>query len=345
VSAADQAAVTDSEADSLFADLSDAPALVIAVSGGPDSTALLWLAARWRKRRRRGPVLIAVTVDHGLRPDSAREAAGVKRFAETLGVAHRTMRWIGEKPATGIQQAARAARYRLLAAAARKAGAQHILTAHTRDDQAETVLHRLARGSGLAGLAGIARLSRFDGLTLVRPCLGLAKGRLIATLQAARIPFVEDPSNEDPRFLRPRLRRMMPALAVEGLDAARLAGFAQRAARANAAIEAAVDAAAARHMTVSEHGLAIETAAYVQLPTEVALRLLGRAVAGTGNEGPVELGKLEAFGAALIHAFESKQQNARFRRTLAGALVTLREGRITVEQAPPRRFQRGRKAP
>jgi tRNA(Ile)-lysidine synthase len=98
-------------------------------------------------------------------------------------------------------------------------------------------------------------------------------------------------------------------------------------------------------MVVSEPGLAIDAAAYVQLPSEVALRLLGRAIARIGNEGPVELGKLEAFGAGLMHALGSKPQNARFRRTLAGALVTLREGRITVEEAPPRRFQRGRKVP
>jgi tRNA(Ile)-lysidine synthase len=343
VPAADAAIVSDSEADSLFADLGDAPALVIAVSGGPDSTALLWLVARWRKRRRRGPVLTAVTVDHGLRPESAREAAAVKRLAAKLGVAHRTMRWTGPKPATGIQQAAREARYRLLAAAARKAGAHHILTAHTRDDQAETVLHRLARGSGLAGLAGIARLSRRDGLTLVRPCLGIAKARLVATLRAAHIPYAEDPSNQDPRFLRPRLRRLMPALAVEGLDAARLAGFAQRAARANAAIEAAVDEAVARLATVAEHRLTIDAGHYEKLPTEVALRLLGRAVDRAGDEGPVELGKLEALAAGLGQA--SNRRSARFRRTLAGALVTLREGRLTVERAPPRRFQHGRKVP
>src|SRR5512142_1030926 len=82
-------AVTDAEADALFADLIDQPALVLAVSGGPDSTALMWLAARWRRRQRRGPKLIAVTVDHGLRPEARREAAAVKRLAAHLGIAHR----------------------------------------------------------------------------------------------------------------------------------------------------------------------------------------------------------------------------------------------------------------
>src|SRR3954468_6794572 len=153
--------ISVSEAAALFADLSDEPALILAISGGPDSTALMWLAARWRARRKRGPKLIAVTIDHGLRPESAREALTVKRLARKLGIAHRTMAWTGTKPATGIQEAARNARYRLLADAARKSGARHILTAHTLDDQAETVLFRLARGSGVSGLKGMTRLRPF----------------------------------------------------------------------------------------------------------------------------------------------------------------------------------------
>ena len=153
MSAASEAPVSVSEAAALFADLSEAAALILAVSGGPDSTALLWLAARWRARRKHGPKLIAVTIDHGLREESAREALAVKRLAKKLKVEHRTLRWTGAKPKTGIQEAARAARYRLLADAARKAGARHILTAHTLDDQAETVLFRLARGSGISGIA------------------------------------------------------------------------------------------------------------------------------------------------------------------------------------------------
>src|SRR6185436_11157971 len=148
--------VSESEAAALFADLSDAPVLILAVSGGPDSTALMWLAARWRAGAKHGPKLIAVTIDHGLREESAPEALAVKRLAKTLNVEHRTLRWTGRKPKTGIQEAARNARYRLLAGAARKAGAGHILTAHTLDDQAETVLFRLARGSGVSGLAGMA---------------------------------------------------------------------------------------------------------------------------------------------------------------------------------------------
>src|SRR5215217_1960023 len=117
--------ISDAEAGHLFADLATLPVVALAVSGGPDSTALLWLAARWRKRLKRGPKLIAVTIDHGLRKESAREALAVKRLVTTLKIEHRTLRWTGAKPKTGIQEAARNARYRLLAEAAKKAGAQH----------------------------------------------------------------------------------------------------------------------------------------------------------------------------------------------------------------------------
>ena len=160
----DHSAISASDAKNLFAEWKAAPAIVLAVSGGPDSIALMWLAARWRRALARGPRLVAVTVDHGLRAASAREASDVKRLARSLGLPHHTVRWRGAKPKTGVPAAARAARYRLLAKAAQDHGATHILTAHTRDDQAETLLMRLLRGSGIAGLAAMARQSPRHGV-------------------------------------------------------------------------------------------------------------------------------------------------------------------------------------
>jgi len=342
--------VSATEANALFSDLDRLPALLLAVSGGPDSTALMVLAARWRKARKSGPKnlpkLIAVTVDHGLRVEAKREAASVGRLARKLGIAHRTLRWTGVKPKTGLQEAARAARYRLLADAARKANATHILTAHTRDDQAETVLIRMSRGSGVSGLAAMARISTLPGdgegqIKLVRPLLDMPKARLIATLRAARIPFADDPSNRDPRFTRARLRGLMGELAREGLDARRLALLARRLKRADLAIEAAVNRAAAE-LTLSSARpgtIAFDAAGYARLPAEIALRLIGRALARVGDEGPVELAKLEALKAALDAGQNAGQKggSARFRRSLAGAIVTLAERQITVERAPPRR--------
>src|ERR1700729_250604 len=119
----DNTPISAQHAKRLFADWKSVPAIVLAVSGGPDSMALMWLAARWRRSLARGPRLIAVTVDHGLRAEAAREAREVKRLAHTLDLPHRTLRWTGTKPTTGLPAAARAARYRLLARAARASGA------------------------------------------------------------------------------------------------------------------------------------------------------------------------------------------------------------------------------
>jgi tRNA(Ile)-lysidine synthase len=346
VCTAEAAPVSDSEVESFFHDLERVPALVLAVSGGPDSTALMLLTARWRERLQSGPTLTAVTIDHGLRAESAREAAAVGQLARQLGLAHRTLRWTGKKPSTGLQEAARAARYRLLAKAACEAGATHILTAHTLDDQAETVLIRLTRGSGPTGLGGMQRVSVLSfpspekggkDRLLLRPLLDVPKARLIATLRIAKIPFAEDPSNRDPRFTRARLRALMPALAEEGLDARRLAVLARRLRRADAAIEAAVD----RAMTEVALACPLPAAAafdaqgYAALPAEVALRLLGRAVTAVGDEGPVELAKLEGLKDALDGA--QNIHMSRFRRSLAGAIVTLTGGTLMVERAAPRR--------
>jgi len=334
-------AVGDEEARALFGGLEYLRGLLLAVSGGSDSTALLVLAARWAKRLKRPPKLAAITIDHGLRPESAGEAAAVKRLARRLGVPHRTLRWRGDKPKSGLQEAARIARYRLLAQAAARAGCEHVLTAHTLDDQAETVLFRLARGSGLTGLAGMARASVLPvgaetAIFLVRPLLHVSKARLVATLKAAGIGHSEDPTNRDPRYARTRLRTLMPALAREGLDAKSLARLAARMRRAEATIEFAVAAARAALMPEPwrERGpIVFDTVRFNDLPAEVALRLLSRAIAHAGNEGPVELGKLELLWEAL------RQARAPLRRTLAGALVTLTGDRLTVERAPPRRHR------
>lgn len=339
-------AVSDGEAGALFRGLEGLPGLILAVSGGPDSTALLVLAARWIKRRKRGPRLLAITVDHGLRPEAAREAAAVARIARRLGVRHRTLHWRGKKPRSGLQEAARNARYALLAQAARREGIAHIMTAHTLDDQAETVLFRLARGSGLLGLAGmtpVAPLPMQDGqgIFLIRPLLHVPKVRLIATLKAAKIGYSEDPTNLDPRFARPRLRTLMPALAREGLDARGLARLALRLRRAESTIAVAVDAARAALVPPpwqQDEPVVFETSRFAQLPAEVALRLLDEAIAHSGDEGPVELAKLEALYDAL------RQTRSGLRRTLAGALVSLSSDYLTVERAPARRVLAMRKS-
>ena len=334
----DHTPISASQAKALFADWKAAPAIVLAVSGGPDSIALMWLAARWRRVLARGPRLIAVTVDHGLRPEAAREAREVKRLAKEFDLPHRTLRWTGAKPKTGLPAAARAARYRLLARAAQASGATHILTAHTRDDQAETLLMRMLRGSGIAGLAAMAREIEREGVWLARPLLDIPKSQLIATLKRAKIAFADDPTNRDTAFTRPRLRAIMPVLAEEGGDSRNLARLASRLARANAALEVLVDGAE-RYLALRDRTDAarfgFDAAAFAGLPEEIRLRLLKRAIDHAGHEGPAELGKLETLLGALDRGIA--EGRPKLKQTLAGAAISLIGGRIHVDPAPPRR--------
>ncbi len=349
----DHSAISAQDAKRLFADWKAVPAIVLAVSGGPDSIALMWLAVRWRRALARGPRLFAVTVDHGLRAESAAEARDVKRLARGLELPHRTIRWTGAKPKTGLPAAARSARYQLLAQAARESGATHIFTAHTRDDQAETLLMRMMRGSGIAGLAAMARQSERNGVLLARPLLHVAKSQLVATLEKAKLGFADDPTNRDLNFTRPRIRAVMPVLAAEGGDARNLARLASRLARANAALEVLVDGAerylALREREAAHSGVGANTfdfrifdfQAFAGMPEEIRLRLLLRAIERFGHEGPAELGKVEALLSALdsMAAENTAARQPRLRRTLAGALVSLIDGRIRVEPAPPRRHR------
>ena len=383
----DHCPISAQHAKRLFADWKAAPAIVLAVSGGPDSIALMWLAARWRRTLARGPRLVAVTVDHGLRAEAKAEARDVKRLARALDLPHRTMRWTGAKPKTGLPAAARAARYRLLAQAARASGATHVLTAHTRDDQAETLLMRLLRGSGIAGLAAMARQSERDGVLLARPFLHVSKSQLIATLKKAKLGFADDPTNRDLNFTRPRIRTLMPVLAAEGGDTRNLARLASRLARANQAVEVLVDGAE-RYLALRDREASrpqsragakafkakifdakifdaktfdariFDAEAFVAMPEEIRLRLLKRAIDRFGHEGPAELGKVEALLEVVDRAVaesrrgrlpslgqsslgQSSPGQSRLKQTLAGALVSLIDGRIRVEPAPPRRSRVG----
>jgi len=348
----DNSPISTREASRLFAGLKSAPALVLAVSGGPDSVALMWLAARWQRSLARAPLLTVVTVDHGLRREAGREAREVERLAAELGLPHRTLRWRGAKPKTGLPAAAREARYRLLAEAARAVGASHVLTAHTRDDQAETLLMRLLRGSGLVGLSAMAPLSKRDGIVLARPLLDVPKAQLVATLRRAKIGFADDPTNRDPAFTRPRLRALLPLLAAEGGDSRNLARLATRLARANAAVEVLADGAE-RFLRLRDRGEApqagersFEASAFAALPDEVRLRLLLRAINALGHEGPAELGKVETLMSVLDRAIAAGLRARASRRpvlkqTLAGALISLAGGRIHIAPAPARRRKGG----
>lgn len=323
----------------LFAPLDRATRIVAAVSGGPDSVAMMHLLARWAAAARHPPVLVA-TVDHGLRPEAADEAAFVAREAADLGFPHRTLVWTGEKPQTGLQEAAREARYRLLVQQAREAGASHLATAHTQDDQAETVLMRLARGSGLSGLAGMRRERNRDGIRHVRPLLDWPKSSLLELCRAEGWPFASDPSNADERFARVRWRKLMPLLAAEGLTAGRLARLSERMRRADEALGIKAREALDRAGPVSGDGeFSFQAQSLADEPFEIALRMLEQALAEVGlGLGNSRLHRLEACTERLREAGRAGEA---LRLTIAGALVHLgRSGRISIRPEPPR--HRGR---
>lgn len=196
---------------SLFGDIPAGEPVLVAVSGGSDSLALLFLANAWA--RQCGALLQAVTIDHGLRPEAAAEAAFVAGVCAGLDIDHVTLAWEGVKPSFGIQEAARHSRYSLMENFAHEIGAEVILTGHTADDQAETVLMRSLRAGGEGdgrGLAGMARRTLlYGGKTIIRPLLDCSRDQLRGYLSSMAQGWIEDPSNLDESFERVRLRKLL----------------------------------------------------------------------------------------------------------------------------------------
>lgn len=224
-------------------DLAPAGPLGVAVSGGGDSVALLHLVRDWAAAH--GRRLHVATVDHGLRPESAEEARGVRALAAAHGLDADTLVWRDHPTRGNLQAAARDARRALLARWASERGLSAIALGHTMDDQAETVLMRLARGSGVDGLSGMAARVEIDGAMWIRPLLFARRADLRNWLNARGATWVDDPTNEDPRYDRIKARRALGALGDLGLDAAGVAATADRLRDAREALDESADALAA----------------------------------------------------------------------------------------------------
>ncbi len=310
-----------------------APRIAVAVSGGPDSLALCLLAERWA--RARGGTVVALTVDHGLRPESGAEAAQVRRWLAARAIAQRTLRWTGA-PRTGATQAeARDARFALLTGWCRRAGVLHLLLGHQREDQAETALQRLVHGSGVDGLAAMApvRLAlepAGGGVRLLRPLLSVPREALAATLAQCNQPWIDDPTNRDTGHARPRLAAALEHLAPEGLGAARLARVAARAADDRAALDRLCTDLLAGCAHPSPAGfVTLELEALHRAPPALALRALGRAVATvSGAPHPPRQERLERLARRLL-GDDAKAS------TLGGCrVVPQRDGRVLVCREP-----------
>jgi len=234
--AAEPQAVSADEARQLFAALEFADAALLAVSGGSDSMALMWLAARWARGTSWPGKLHVAVVDHGLRPEAADEACFVEEQAQQLNLPVRMLKWDGPYPKTGISAAAREARYALMAEVCRAHEAV-LVTAHTQDDQAETMLMALARGAGVNGLSAMQPVSIMNGVTLLRPLLGFARERLRATLRMAGVSWIDDPTNEEEKYERVRVRKGLAVLAGLGVSGRDFACSSARLLRAREALD------------------------------------------------------------------------------------------------------------
>jgi tRNA(Ile)-lysidine synthase len=324
--------LSSADIDALFVPLGRAKTLLIAVSGGPDSTALLLMAAEWAKRRGKTRIE-AATVDHGLRAESAAEAKAVAGLCARLGIGHRVLQWKGVKPTSRLQERAREARYRLLVDHAKAIGADALMTAHHADDQAETVLFRLLRGSGVAGLRGMDVMSARDGMTIARPLMGLKKRDLIAFATTRGARFIDDPSNVDPRFARTRLRTLLVRLGEEGLDAEALDRLARRARETEEALThltAEVEARIGSEETIDGRAL-------FAAPIAIAQRILARRIAEAGGRDATRIGleKIETLTAGLRDSLKERQA---YGANVGGVVVRLStKGRLSFAPEPPRK--------
>jgi tRNA(Ile)-lysidine synthase len=260
------------------------PLLACAVSGGADSLALLYLTTGWASAR--GGTVVALTVDHGLRPEAAAEARRVAELAQELGALHRTLVWEDPPVSGAVQEAARAARLRLLTTACRELNCLHLLLAHQQDDQFETFLLRLSQKSDLDGLASMSSQRRYGSIRLLRPLLTISKARLKATLRSVGTPWIEDPSNRDPRHMRVRLRRMIAQGALPEVALKRAADSFTRLRRFT---EQQLSDLLADSVTFCPGGYAqIDAKSLKEMPEPLALRLLARVLQsiGGGNYPP-----------------------------------------------------------
>lgn len=267
---------TDTDFDALLASAGVSPEdqrLTVAVSGGSDSLALAILLARWCGRNRVS--LSALTVDHGLRPDSVGEARRVGEWMAAYGIDHHVLRWQGDKPASGVQEAARYARYDMMSRWCRDNGVHKLCLAHQAEDQAETFLMRAARGSGIDGLACMRPVSRRAGICLIRPLLGVSRSQLRGVLTAADQDWINDPSNSNEIYLRTRLGRLVTGLQNSGLPVQRIVALAAGFGELRDGFDAIIDEILRMGVTLHCEGYAtVNARLLVQMHEEVGRRLL-----------------------------------------------------------------------
>ena len=300
----------------------DSMPIAVAVSGGADSIALLRLLKDWAQSA--GSPMTALTVDHGLRPGSADESVRVGRWCAAMGVAHDILRWAGDKPVHRLQEEARRARYALLEGWCVRNGVGELFVAHTENDQAETFLFRMSRGSGPDGLAAMPLVSFRDRIRVVRPLLAVGRPRLEATLRAAGQDWVEDPGNTDRRYARVRIRQRLAELGAHGVSASSVAGTARIFGRLRADREKRIADLAAEIVALHPEGYAdIDRPGLMAADPDIAQALLIALIALIGGR---EFAPKRARSAGVFRDLADGPEKRT--RTLGNCVIAATQGRI-----------------
>jgi tRNA(Ile)-lysidine synthase len=312
---------TKQDCEKLFAALRDERHVALAVSGGSDSMALLRLAAQWSKNSVKISVL---TVDHGLRPEAAAEARQVEEWCAALSLDHQILRWEGAKPKTGLQAKARAARYDLMRAWCVANGASFLVTGHTMDDQAETVLMRQARTDTAESLAGIWETANWNGVKLLRPLLGQQRAELRAYLKGIGQPWLDDPSNEDVKFERVRVRQALAHETRPDQRKMELAEIADKAGREARGLASATELWVNGQLTPYPEGFGIiPRAGFCELDPSLQRRVLLQLIQTYGVGSRAEPGELDHLAKWIMGQELS-------RRTLGGAVLACRQASVLI---------------
>jgi len=321
--------------------------------------------AHWARKRRVAPPE-ALIVDHGLRPESRSEAARTARQAREFGVHAHVLRWETKKPSTGIEEAARIARYGLIGEWCKAHGVPVLFVAHTRDDQAETFLLRLGRGSGVDGLSAMRPrapfpLAGYRPLELARPLLSFGRDELRAFLAARGVTWIEDPMNLEARFARTRMRAVLPILDEAGISVSRIVAATEHLARARDALDAMTGSLLAAHARKQENGaVLLNGRALLAVPKELGLRALSCVLMEVSAQDyrPRFAGLDRLFGslaengisrAATLHGCRIGRAPAHLRifgpATLLVAREAVRRGAGRAPGKPPRRRSGAKDAP
>ncbi len=314
------------------------PHIAVGVSGGPDSMALCLLAQDWAKAR--GGKMLALHVNHGYREEAAVEAQQVKVWLKRRGIRVKILKWHHTEIKTARQEKARDARYALLQKACVKNRIGHLLLAHQAEDQAETVLMRLAKGSGVRGLAGIPAQRAMNAVQLLRPLLDFPKARLIQTCKMAGQEFLTDPSNNRAAYARGRLRRVLPLLVKEGMNVESLCRLAQRMQAAGAALQFYENQLYGKIVKSNGAEISLSLSLLRKQPQDMVLRLLNRAIEQAADNPPLATAapKSPIKYQALQNLWHSlKEQSPAKAKTIGGVILRKQNQLLILTKEPPRR--------